>query len=90
MSRHSQLNRPGIGLFSRRRHNWSFTRHRCNDLGKIGIPDRVLFKPAKLDNGVEVMVPQFVKTGDMIRLDLETLKYMDRVRRTTPGTVGSS
>jgi elongation factor P len=43
------------------------------------------FKPAKLDNGVEVMVPQFVKTGDVIRLGLETLKYMDRVRRSTPG-----
>ena len=38
------------------------------------------FKPAKLDNGVEVMVPQFVKTGDMIRLDLHTMKYMDRVK----------
>lgn len=39
------------------------------------------FKPAKLENGVEVMVPQFVKTGDFIRLDLAGLKYMDRVRR---------
>ena len=38
------------------------------------------FKPAKLDNGVEVMVPQFVKTGDMIRIDLHTMKYMDRVK----------
>lgn len=38
------------------------------------------FKPARLENGVEVLVPQFVKTGDFIRLDLETLKYMDRAR----------
>ena len=38
------------------------------------------FKAAKLENGVEVMVPQFVKTGDMIRLDLQTMKYMDRVK----------
>src|SRR5262249_48743907 len=29
------------------------------------------FKPAKLENGMEVMVPQFVKAGDVIRLDLE-------------------
>ena len=36
------------------------------------------FKRAVLGNGVEVMVPQFVKTGDMIRLDLVTMKYMDR------------
>lgn len=38
------------------------------------------FKPAKLENGVEVMVPQFVKTGDAIRLDMHTMKYMDRVK----------
>jgi elongation factor P len=38
------------------------------------------FKPAKLTNGVEVMVPQFVKKGDWIRLDLATRKYMDRAR----------
>jgi elongation factor P len=38
------------------------------------------FKPATLDNGIEVMVPQFVKTGDMIRLDLQTTKYVDRVK----------
>jgi elongation factor P len=38
------------------------------------------FKPARLENGIEVMVPQFVKSGDVIRLDLPTLKYMDRVK----------
>jgi len=38
------------------------------------------FKPAKLGNGVEVMVPQFIKTGDVIRLDFATMKYMDRVK----------
>jgi len=38
------------------------------------------FKPAKLENGVEIMVPQFVKTGDVIRLDPQTLKYMERVK----------
>jgi len=38
------------------------------------------FKPAKLENGIEVMVPQFVKTRDVIRLDLQTMKYMDRVK----------
>ena len=38
------------------------------------------FKPAKLENGVEVMVPQFIKTGDVIRLDLEGMKYVDRAR----------
>jgi elongation factor P len=38
------------------------------------------FKPAKLENGVEVLVPQFVKTGDAIRLDMHTLKYMERAK----------
>lgn len=36
------------------------------------------WKPARLENGIEVMVPQFIKTGDAIRLDMATLKYMDR------------
>ena len=37
-------------------------------------------KPARLANGVEIMVPQFIKNGDAIRLDLRTMKYMDRVK----------
>ena len=37
-------------------------------------------KPAKVENGLQIMVPQFVKTGDMIRIDVTTLKYMDRAR----------
>lgn len=38
------------------------------------------FKTARLENGVAVLVPQFVKTGDMIRIDLATLRYMDRAK----------
>jgi elongation factor P len=38
------------------------------------------YKQAKLANGVEIMVPQFIKSGDLIRLDMQTLKYMDRVK----------
>lgn len=38
------------------------------------------WKPAKLDNELEIMVPQFIKSGDVIRLDLTNLKYMDRAR----------
>jgi elongation factor P len=45
------------------------------------------FKPARLPNGVEVMVPQFVKTGDVIRLDLLNLRYMDRARAEAKGRV---
>jgi len=38
------------------------------------------WKTAKLENGVEVLVPQFIKTGDRIRLDVAGLKYMERAR----------
>jgi elongation factor P len=36
-------------------------------------------KPAVLDNGVEILVPQFVETGDAVRVDTEKVKYIDRV-----------
>jgi elongation factor P len=39
-----------------------------------------VWKPARLESGIEIMVPQFIKTGDMIRLDTATMKYMDRVK----------
>ena len=38
------------------------------------------FKPAQLESGLEVMVPQFIKTGDAIRVDAATMKYVDRAR----------
>jgi elongation factor P len=38
------------------------------------------WKPAKLDNGITVLVPQFIKNGDMIRIDIASLKYVDRAR----------
>jgi elongation factor P len=36
-------------------------------------------KPATLENGVEILVPQFVVTGDRVRVDTEKMKYIDRV-----------
>ncbi len=41
------------------------------------------WKPARLENGMEIMVPQFIKTGDVVRLDVENVKYMDRAKGTT-------
>jgi len=38
------------------------------------------WKPAHLPNGVEVLVPQFIKTGDVIRLDVASLRYVDRAK----------
>jgi elongation factor P len=37
-------------------------------------------KSARLENDVEIMVPQFIKPGDIIRLDVENLKYIERVK----------
>jgi elongation factor P len=39
-----------------------------------------VWKAARLESGIEIMVPQFIKTGDMIRLDVANIKYMDRVK----------
>ena len=38
------------------------------------------WKTARLDNGLEVMVPPFIKTGDVIRLDVPNMRYMDRAK----------
>lgn len=38
------------------------------------------WKAATLENGVEIMVPQFIKSGDTVRLEMASLKYMDRVK----------
>lgn len=41
------------------------------------------YKPAQLENGMEVLVPQFIKSGDTIRIDTETEKYLERVKTET-------
>lgn len=38
------------------------------------------WKEAVLENGLQIMVPQFIKTGDVIRLEVENLKYVDRAK----------
>lgn len=35
-------------------------------------------KPAKLDNGLTIKVPQFVEEGEMVRVNTETNEYVDR------------
>ncbi|MEM0968008.1 MAG: elongation factor P [Verrucomicrobiota bacterium] len=36
-------------------------------------------KPAKLETGLEIQVPLFVKEGDVLKVSTETKKYMSRV-----------
>jgi len=38
------------------------------------------FKPAKLDNGVTVNVPEFVQTGEKVRVNPTTGEYLDRAK----------
>ncbi|MBI4373767.1 MAG: elongation factor P [Deltaproteobacteria bacterium] len=37
------------------------------------------YKPAKLDNGITVKVPPFVKIGDTVRVDTASDEYLERV-----------
>lgn len=38
------------------------------------------WKEAKLENGLEIMVPQFIRPGEMIRVEVETGTYVERAR----------
>lgn len=37
-------------------------------------------KPAKVDTGAEILVPNFVETGELIRVDTRTGDYIERVK----------
>ena len=37
------------------------------------------YKEAELENGLKVLVPQFVSEGEKIRIHVEDLSYLDRV-----------
>jgi len=38
-----------------------------------------LYKPAVLENGLELKVPLFIKKGDKIRVDTKSKEYVERV-----------
>jgi elongation factor P len=37
------------------------------------------YKEAELENGLKILVPQFVKEGECVRVDVEGLLYLERV-----------
>jgi translation elongation factor P len=41
-------------------------------------------KPAKLETGLVIQVPQFIKEGDIIRIDTREDKYLERVKPNKP------
>lgn len=45
----------------------------------LHIQNSSVLKEATLENGMEVQVPQFIKPGDLVRIDVETGKYHERV-----------
>lgn len=42
--------------------------------------DSNVFKSARLENGMEVLVPQFIKPGDLVRIEVGSGKYLERVK----------
>jgi elongation factor P len=36
-------------------------------------------KSATLENGMEILVPQFIKEGEVVRVDVESMRYVERV-----------
>jgi len=39
-----------------------------------------VYKPATLENGMEIKVPMFIKNGDVVKIDTRTKEYVERVR----------
>lgn len=39
------------------------------------------YKSATLDNGMDILVPQFIKEGDLVKIEVETGKYLERVKK---------
>jgi len=48
------------------------------DPGVKGNSATNIYKPAKLENGLTVKVPLFIKVGDKIRVDTRTSEYIER------------
>jgi elongation factor P len=38
-------------------------------------------KPATLSNSLQIQVPQFIKAGDLLKVNVATKKYMERLKR---------
>lgn len=43
--------------------------------------DSSVYKPAILENGMEVLVPQFISEGDIIKIEVATKKYLSRIKK---------
>lgn len=46
-----------------------------------GATQSAMYKPAEMETGITIQVPQFIKTGDRIRVDTRDGKYMERAKK---------
>lgn len=49
--------------------------------GVAGSQGGSVFKPATLENGVEILVPPFIKEGEKIKVDTHSGQYVERVKK---------
>lgn len=60
---------------------------KCVELKVISSPPGIrdgtdsTFKEVVLENGQRILGPQFLREGDMVRVDVETGKYMERITK---------
>jgi len=45
-----------------------------------GATQTAIYKPARLETGLVISVPQFIKEGDVIRVDTREEKYLERAK----------
>ena len=50
------------------------------DKGVKGMQESSVHKKARLENGLETDVPQFISENDVVEVDTETFKYIDRIQ----------
>lgn len=53
--------------------------------GLKGQGSDTVWKDATLENGLTIRVPQMVETGDLVRVEVETSKYLERVQEKAKG-----
>lgn len=51
------------------------------EISMKGATVQASYKPAKLDNGMEVMVPSFIESGNIIKIDTRDGTYIERVQK---------
>lgn len=51
------------------------------EISMKGATVQASYKPAKLDNGMEIMVPPFIEPGNIIKIDTRDGSYIERIKK---------